>query len=1007
MKGSVLIIGGGIGGIQSALDLAESGFRAYILDSSPSIGGVMAMLDKTFPTNDCSMCILSPKLVEAAQHPNIEILSYCELEKIEGEAGEFQVKYTRKSRYVDEKLCTGCGACSEACAVRERVPDEFNAGLSKRSAIYIPFAQAVPRLAVVDPSFCLLFTKGKCKSPCLDACERKAINFDLKDRSENLTVGAIIIASGARPMPKERISAYHPEHPNVISSIEAERLMCASGPTGGKILRPSDGSPVERIAFIQCAGSRDENFNPYCSSVCCTYAIKEATVIKEHDPNIDCHIFHIDMRTFGKWFERFRERAKKDYGIRFTRFKVPSVEVNSPDTLTIRFIDDEGSWRSEDFDLVVLSVGLVPESVRLEINGRALEVNEHGFLSTSIADLVRTSVPGVHAIGTATSPKDIPETVAQASAASALASSLLQPARGSEVVKKEYPPEKQLDGSEPRIGVFVCSCGKNIGGIVDVDEVTRYSEGLPGVVYAEKNIYTCSSESCERIKEAIKTHDLNRVVVAACTPRTHEPLFRETIREAGLNRYLFEFANIRDQCSWVHSKQPEAATQKAKDLVRMSVSRAALLEPLPELPVKVTQSALVIGGGAAGIAASLEIARSGFPVYLLEREDKLGGSAAGMPGLEEFGEAGEAVKRLANMIGELESLQNVEIITGARLLEFSGYIGNFSAVVEANSKARELKNGVVIISTGSKEHIPTSYLYGKNPDVMLQSEFAKKIADGYVPDRVVMVQCVESRDDERPYCSRVCCISALTNTLALKKKRPEAKIFILYRDLMSYGLYEDLYRKAREEGVIFIRYSPEEKPVVTESKEGLSVQLKSPDLRFVIEIDADCLVLSAPAVPDPENGRIAELLKVPLDEHGFFLEGHVKLKPVDFATAGIFLAGTAHYPKLIEEAISQGYGAAGRALTILTKDYVMSEGAVAEVNPRYCRGCGECVEVCEFGAITLEETTGGILSAKVNSALCVGCGMCAVSCWSDAIKMANFTDEQIEAMIDAFSGESP
>lgn len=1005
MKGSVLVIGGGIGGIQSALDLAESGYHAYILDSSPSIGGIMAMLDKTFPTNDCSMCILSPKLVEADQHPNIEILAYCELEKIEGEPGNFQVTYTRKSRYVEAALCTGCGACSEACAVKGHVPDEFNAGLSKRSAIYIPFAQAVPRLAVVDPSSCLLFTKGKCKSPCIKACERKAINFDLKDSSENLNVGAVVVACGTKPFPIEKLSAYHPEHPNVISSIEAERLMCASGPTGGKILRPSDGAPVKSIAFIQCAGSRDEKFNPYCSSVCCTYSIKEATVIKEHDPEIECHIFHIDMRTFGKGFEKFRERASREYGIKFTRFKVPSVEVKSPDTLTVRYIDNNGTWRSEDYDLVVLSVGLVPDLQALEINSKKLEFNGHGFISTTITDPVSTSEPGVYAIGTATTPKDIPETVTQASAASAHVSSLLKDARGTEIAKKEYPPEKEIEPRNPRIGVFVCSCGKNIGGVVDVDDVTRYAGILPGVVYAEKNIYTCSSESCERIKDAIKTHDLNRVVVAACTPRTHEPLFRETIREAGLNRYLFDFANIRDQCSWVHSKEPEAATQKAKDLVRMSVSRAALLEPLPELPVKVTRSALVIGGGAAGIAATLGIARSGFPVYLVEREENLGGYLAEIPTGKGFEELSKAKESLKKMIEELKSFDTVEILTGARLMDFSGYIGNFSAVVETESKPRELKTGVVIISTGSKEHIPDSYNYGKSTNIMVQSEFAKAIAGGYAPDRAVMIQCVESRDEKRPYCSRVCCISAINNALALKNRNPESRIFILYRDLMTYGLYEDLYRKAREQGIIFIRYSPNEKPAVSESDEGLKVRLKSPDLRFEIEIDADCLILSTPMVPGPDNGRIAEFLKIPLDDQGFFLEGHVKLKPVDFATSGIFLAGMAHYPKLIEESISQGYAAAGRALTILTKDYVMAEGAVAEVDPSFCRGCGECEKTCDFGAISLEEAPGGMLVAKVNSALCVGCGVCAVTCWSDAIRMANFTDAQIEAMIDSLAGE--
>jgi len=999
-RGSVLVVGGGIGGIQASLDLAESGFRAYLMESGPSIGGLMAMLDKTFPTNDCSMCILSPKLVEADQHPNIEMLSYCDLENIEGGPGDFTATITRKARRVNPELCTGCGACAEACVLAGKIPDSFNMGLSTRGAIYVPFAQAVPRLALVDPGACLLLTKGKCKSPCIKACESGALDFEQKDATESLNVGAVVLASGSEPYDISKLTSYHPEHPNVISSLEMERIMCASGPSAGRIMRPSDGKHAGRIAFIQCAGSRDEKHNPYCSSVCCTYAIKEATVIKEHGPDIDCHIFHIDMRTFGKGFEQFRSRAQDEYGIRFTRFKVPAVEVAGPDALAIRY-EEEGSWKREEYDLVVLSVGLTPPDENRAASAAGVELDRYGFIATEIARPVDTSKPGIFAVGAVCGPKDIPETVAQASGAAARCGALLSGARGTEVARKEYPPEMELAGRDVRVGVFVCSCGKNIGGVVDVPAVVEYAASLPGVAHSEGNIYTCSGESCEKIKEAIEDHELNRVVVAACTPRTHEPLFRETIREAGLNRYLVDLANIRDQCSWVHSSEPEKATAKAKDLVRMSVAKARLLEPLPSLPVKVTPEALVVGGGPAGMAAALQLGRAGYRTYLVEKEERIGGPYAGMlpdTGSEEFD---KLIVDLGSVEAELENLDTVEVITGARLVGFSGYIGNFSATLESAGEPRQVEVGAAILATGGKEHVPSSYLFGKSDRVVTQEGLEKKLSEGFDAKSVVMIQCVESREPDRPYCSRVCCISAINNALAIKGAMPETDVYILYRDIMSFGLYEDLYRAAREAGVLFMRYDVGDKPEVSEAGSSLAVKVRSPQLPQEVEIDTDLLVLSCPVVAAEENKGLAEMLKVPTDEHGFFMEAHVKLRPVDFATAGIFVAGMAHYPKLVEEAISQGCAAAGRAATILSKQYVMGEGAVAVVNPRFCRGCGECEDTCEFNAVSVREVEPGKLVAEVNQALCVGCGMCAVACWSNAIAMDNFTDEQIEAMIEA------
>lgn len=999
LRGSVLVLGGGVGGVEASLDLAEAGFRAYLLDTAPSIGGVMAQLDKTFPTNDCSMCILSPKLVEADQHPNIEMIAYSELESLDGSPGDFTATIKRRARYVKPDKCTGCGACSEVCVLRGRVPDDFNMGLSMRSPIYVPFAQAVPRLALVDPKSCLRFTKGKCRAPCLDACELGAIDFDQTDTTETLGVGAVIIAAGAAPRDISTLRSYHPEHPNVVSSLEMERIMCASGPSAGRIIKPSDGKPAKSIAFIQCAGSRDQALSPYCSSVCCTYAIKEASVIKEHDPDIDCHIFHHDLRTFGKGFEQFRERAASEYKIRFTRFRIPSIEVSGTDSLLIRYPEKRGSWKEEEFDIVVLSVGLNPNNSQVA-EKIGVQTDEYGFISTSKAIPVKSSKDGVFVIGTASAPKDIPETVSQASAAAAECASLLSPARGSEVEKKEYPPEIDVSSSEPRVGVFVCSCGKNIGAVVDVDAVVESAKSLEGVAHAEKNIYTCSSESCSKIRDAIKEHQLNRVVVAACTPRTHEPLFRETLREAGLNPYLFDMANIRDQCSWVHSGEPEKATEKAKGLVRMSVAKARRLSPLPSLPVKVTPAAIVIGGGPAGIAASLEIAHGGYQTFLVEKEENLGGNIREMRegATPEEKEISDWLKQSR---AELEALENVEVFTSSEIIDISGYVGNFHATIRHGGEAKPVEAGVIVVATGGLEHKPASYLYGKSDKVVTLSELEERLSTGLEAQSIVIIQCVESREDPRPYCSRVCCISALNNAIALKTILPDSSICVLYRDIMAYGIYEDLYRKARELGVLFIRYDKDNKPTVEEAGEKINVKLESPDIPGELEIEADLLVLSTPVIPHPSNIELARKLKIPLDENGFFSEAHVKLRPVDFATSGIFLAGMAHYPKLLEEAISQGQAAAGRAEAILSKEFVMGEGAIAKVDPSYCRGCGVCEEVCEFSAITLQEVQPQILVANVNEALCVGCGMCAVACWSNAITMENFTDTQIESMIEA------
>ncbi|MFZ5449884.1 MAG: FAD-dependent oxidoreductase [Thermodesulfobacteriota bacterium] len=1469
--GAVMVVGGGIGGMQAALDTASAGFKVYLVERDISIGGVMAQLDKTFPTNDCSTCMISPKLIEVAQHPDIEILTLTEIEKLEGEAGHFTVTLTREPRYIDASKCNACGACSEACPVE--LPSDFDEGLGKRPAAYRHFPQAVPstfaikkydrapcvltcpaainvqgylqlikvgkyeeavklimerlplpgvlgricphpcedqcrrreidepvaicnlkrfaadqvdlraitpplvvartekiaiigsgpaglacayhlalkgyrptifealpkaggmlrvgipdyrlpkdildkeidnilrmgvelrtntalgrdfnldglleedykavflgigchvgkplgiekegaegviqgveflrrqnlgespavgkRLAVIGggnvaidvactarrlgsevtivyrrsreemPAFAheieqaicegveIIYlaaplkvvtgkdgkvagllcqkmelgepdasgrrkpvpiagatfelpvdmivpaigqeaaqnsleacgvktsrwgtievnevtyetsrpgvfaagdvhtgpwiaieavgggieaaesidrylrgvdlaagrTKGKeahqrwreipkdatgqprevmaalppeytcscfdeiskgytdeqarreaarclncggCSEcmQCVEACQAGAIDHGQAPRHQTLEVGAVILAAGFRPFDARQKPEYgYGRYPNVITSLEFERILSATGPFGGHVQRPGDGREPKKIAWIQCVGSRDASIGrEYCSYVCCMYAAKQAIIAREHDPRIEPTIFFNDFRGQGKGFDRYYQRAQSDHGVRFIRCMISRV-AQDPRThnLELNFIDEDGRVQTEEFDLVVLSVGLSPHPATRQLaQVCGIATDKWGFVENPPFKLVETSREGIFTCGVFQSPQDIPETVSQASAAAGAAATLLSEARGTLLSRMEYPPERNIAGEKPRIGVFVCHCGINIAGVVDVAQVSRYAQTLPGVVYADHYTFTCATDSLEKMREVIAAEGLNRVVVASCSPRTHEGLFQDNLRQAGLNKYLFEIANIRDQDSWVHQGEPVLATEKAKELVKMAVARAEALEPLKELPVPVQPRALVVGGGLAGLTAALTIADSGYRVYLPENQERFEGSLAWDM---RYTLEGHAIQPfMLELVTRVETHPNIRWWENARIIGFSGHQGNFRCELESPRGKWSVHVGTVVVATGGQECAPQEYLYGDDHRVLTQIELAGLLADSTEEldpaPTVVMIQCVGSREPEHPYCSRICCGEAIKNAIKIKEIRPQARVFVLYRDIRTYGLKEIYYKKARDLGVQFIRYAPEQKPEVTPAADGLMVSVFDQNLKAVVKLKAAYLALSAAIRPHPVAHEIAGLMKLPLDADGFFMEAHLKLRPLDFAVNGIFLCGLAHSPKFIEESVAQAQGAAARALGVLAQEVMYVGGAVAVVDPQKCAICLTCMRTCPFGVPRVDPSEGVV---TIDPAACQGCGSCASACPRKAIEVMHHRDSQFLSKITAIQ-ESP
>lgn len=1021
LRSSVLVIGGGISGIQASLDLTKLGFKVFLVEIKPTIGGTMAQLDKIFPTLDCSLCILAPKMVDVYRNPNIELFTYSYVKNIRGSAGDYTITIVRKPRYIKEDLCKGCGDCSEICPVRG-IPSEFDTQLRTRGAAYIPFPSSVPPIYLIDESKCLYLNYRIC-GLCAETCKAEAIDFLQKPEEINLKVGAIVIATGNNQEMPDVYDTFAGSSPNVFSSMQFERLLSANGPTSGQIIRLDDKKHPHSIAFIQCVGSRDVHHpecKKYCSAICCMNSAKEAIVVKEHNPNIECYIFNTEIRAKGKNFYEFIEKSKNEYNVKYVNGHVSYIKENlDSGKLKLYYEDiDKGKVGIFEVDMAILASALSPPPSYYELLRKLnMGCNNLGYIRET--DIILLEKKNIFVTGYSKKPNDIQMAVAEGSACAAKISEKLYPVRFQNITKLIYPPEIPIKPEdEPRVGILVCQCGINIGGIVNVSEVVDYVSKLPYVVHVEENMYSCSSDSQERIKEIILKYNLNRFIVASCTPRTHEQLFKNTLREVGLNPYLFELVNIRNQDSWVHQNEPIKATKKACDLIRMYLAKIINLKPLETIKVKVEKSTLIIGGGIAGITAAYNLANQGFEVYLLDKKSFLGGVALEFIDLYYIP---ITKNEILQEIRDLKNKSNVHILLNSVIDDVQGYVGNYQVKVKNihdKSKNKTFNIGTIIVATGTKQTKTNRWanLSERYPKRILTQTELTETKDVDIPEfkDATIILCVDQRRNEfnegdniKTYCSNICCGVALKNIEKLLDINPKAHIHILYREFQFSDLNaENLWRGLRKK-VTYERYRSIDDIKISNNKENFHILYNNISAQTNIEYNTDLLILATPKVPTDGTEQLAKLLKVPTNTDGFFLEADAKLRPIDFATEGIFLCGGAHWPKWIGESITQAYGAAGRAAIIMVKGEIETECITSYIDEEKCIGCCKCIEICPYNAIELIEghKKMGLYNitfrkARIINVACKGCGACVVECSVGAIDQNHFSKFQINKMID-------
>jgi len=1002
---SALVIGAGIGGIKASIDLAESGFNVYLMDETPFIGGTLSQLDRQFPTNDCGMCKMLPHfgsefcsdlcLRRGLDHPNINIITNAELKSLKEEPGNFKAFVKKKARFVDPEKCIACNLCVDVCPIE--VKHDFNQKLSKRKAIYIRYPSAIPCVYAIDIENC-----NRC-GECVKICPTDAIDLSKEDEEVEMNIGAIILALGFVPFDPNEIGALHySEFQNVVTALEFERLLSGTGPNMDRIIkRPSDDQLPKNIAFIQCVGSRDEERN-YCSFACCMHSLKEAMMVKELYPEIDVTIFFMDMRVFGKGYHRYYEDAKS-MGIKFVRSRIADIEEEKNGNLIVNHVDEFDEQKHETFDMVVLATGQSPPKNAKELGGiLGIDLDRYGFCKPMKGYTVKTSKPGIFVCGSFSGPKDIPDTITEASAVATLAGSLLR--KGGyedakfdekEFVKEEETLKVDKVGEEENegIGIFVCKCDSCLGNSLQTDRILEFAKSLPDVDSVEGIDFLCLE--LEEVQKKIADNLIGKVIFGACAPYPFEIKFKKVLANTGINPSLLEMVNLREGCAWVHDDK-QKATEKAKSLIAMANQKLRNQEPLSIGSKPIVPRALVIGGGISGMITALNIAKNGYAVDIVEKSSNLGGNARHLyytiDGLD-------VQKLLKDMVQEVEKNDLIKLYKNSDILRISGRAGDFNAEIKTPSVQEKIQYGTVIIATGANELVPHDYLYGEHKAVITQRELEKRLNEGKLNSKtLVMIQCVGLRDDERHYCGRICCSQAIKNALKVKEADPKAEIYILYRDFMTYGFTEEYYIKAKEKGVNFIRFELEDKPKVSVKNGELDVKVKDLLLDEKIHIHPDLVVLSMGASPE-NNKALTEAFetKLQLDGDGFFSEANVKFRPVDFLSDGIFVCGLAHSPGTLIESVTQAEAAAGRALTILSKNEILARRLVSEVNERWCVGCEACIIACPYDARVLDADK---KVAKVVDALCQGCGVCAMVCPSGAAKLKGYKEKQIMAMID-------
>lgn len=992
----VLVIGGGMGGIRTALDLAEAEKDVVLVDKAPAIGGLMTQLDRTFPTNNCDLCTLAPNLSESSRQDHIELLALTSVTDVQGEKGNFTVSLSTAPRYVNLDKCTACGECHKA------FPEcvSFTPGLDHRAPTCMRYPQATPQAFAIDLSKC------NDVEALMKVCPAGAINPDDIGRNQELKCGAIVFSPGA--------SLFDPSHldylayasqPDVVTSLEYERILSASGPTQGKLVRPSNGEPPKKVAWIQCIGSRglQKGAGEHCSSACCMFAMKEAMVTRERfGDDIEATIFYMDMRTFGKDYELLFKRAKEEFGVRFVHSRPHSIlQPEGEEKLLLSYTNDGSTEQHEEsFDMVVLSTGFkVGDDVKLLAEKMGIELRSDGFPSTESFNPQATSVDGIYVCGAYQAPKDIPETMIQASAAACMASRDVESVKKAKHASELFPPEREVAGETPKVGVFICECGENIGNSIQVDQLVESAAKISNVAVAQAVGHGCSRESMAAIKATIEEQGLNRVVIGGCSPRTHQEKFQDLLRSTGLNKYLLEIANIREQATWVHPGDPDKATAKAVDLIKMAVGGALKAQPLADQTLPMNKDALVVGGGVAGMTSALELADQGSKVYLAEKSEELGGVAKM---LSQTLEGADVKAFVAELIDKVNNHDNIEVITRALIVDHTGMPGMFKTGMQVGKQLfyRQISHGVTILATGAKPNWPNQYLLGKSDKVGTQLEI-QNILDEKPElvkswENVVMIQCVGSRNEDNPNCSRICCQNAVKNALRITELNPEARVFVLYRDMRTYGFQEEYYRKARAKGVIFARYDLDQLPQVAEVDGMIEVTYTDPILGMQLTVSADQLCLSTGLIADQDtNEEMAMIFKLPRTHDGYFLEDHTKLRPVDLPEPGFFIAGTAHAPKSIRESISQARAAASRALTMLAKDTINLGARVARVDGEKCAACLVCVRACPFDVPFINADG----YSEIDPAKCQGCGACAAECPAKAIQLMEFEDDRILAKL--------